>query len=152
MSRHRLKFTTLGGHLEKVWLDDADISGAVRGLEINAQPGQIPVGHLEILALDGMEVDAAIAELSMIDTREVMNLRSYLGEACDLCERLLSLMTDAQIAEVLKTRDTSRQIRLWKVHADGPDRDTSLRVYREKVRRVNADPAGHLDTDDGEGV
>jgi hypothetical protein len=140
MSRHRLEFSTEGGHTEKVLLDGVEISSAVRGITLSAMPGEMPTGQLEILPLGSMEVRAAVAELSMIDTEEVVQLRSFLMDACDLCERLLSMMTDQQIAEILKTRDTSRQIRLWKVHADGPDAERSFRTYQEKVKRANADP------------
>lgn len=140
MSEHRVKFTQGARRFDqKVELDGVDVSSAVRVFRYEAHAMEVPTVQLELIMV-GTDLPEAVCEVSLLDTHETINLRSYLAEACDLCEKLLTLMSDDQIAEILKTRDTARQIRLWKVHADGPDRDTSLRTYREKVRSANLDP------------
>lgn len=138
MSRHHFKFTQGEDQFnQQVELDGQNISSAVRLFRYEAQAGNVPIITLECFALKGTDIPAAVCEVTLIDTIEMLNLRQYLAESCDLNEYLLSLMSDEQIAEVLKTRDTARQIRLWRVHAEGPDADTSLRTYREKVRMAN---------------
>ncbi len=139
MSQHKLSFTSNARPWnEKLMLDDQDISSMVNVLKYEANPGGMPTVLLGLSpASAAIEVDSAVAEVTIIDSAEAVQVRQFLAEACDLCQQMLTLMTEEQLVEITKNRDTGRQIRLWLMHTDGPDAEMSVKTYREKMARVN---------------
>lgn len=123
----------LGGRKEQVLLGGVDISNHVKSVNITGDPGELLNIQLTISPLNrghtGVYLPEQFANVTVIDTGEMLHMRELMFEALIMFDRLLESRIDGDPEALPMLRQRMQAM------VDGPESGESLSAYRRRTKR-----------------